>query len=86
VVDYQQGELFGYEIREYILEKWSRRCSYRGTENIPLQIERIVPKANEGTDMVSNLTLAGQERDQKKRDLGTFLNFWPISQIRSRRS
>jgi len=22
-VEYQQGELFGYEVREYLLEKWN---------------------------------------------------------------
>ena len=27
-VEYQQGELFGYEVREYLLEKFSRKCAY----------------------------------------------------------
>ncbi len=27
-VGYQQGELAGYEIREYLLEKWGRKCAY----------------------------------------------------------
>ena len=27
-VAYQQGELAGYEIREYVLEKWGRQCTY----------------------------------------------------------
>jgi hypothetical protein len=43
-VEYQQGELAGYEVREYLLEKWQRRCAYCGAQNVPLQIEHIVPK------------------------------------------
>jgi hypothetical protein len=27
-VEYQQGELQGYEVREYLLEKWNRQCAY----------------------------------------------------------
>jgi hypothetical protein len=27
-IDYQQGELAGYEVREYLLEKWQRTCAY----------------------------------------------------------
>jgi 5-methylcytosine-specific restriction endonuclease McrA len=57
-VAYQQGELAGYEVREYLLEKWGRRCIYCGGTNIPLQVEHIVPKARGGSDRVSNLTLA----------------------------
>jgi len=65
-VEYQQGELFGYEIREYLLEKFGRKCVYCGTENVPLQIEHIVPKSRDGTDRVSNLTLACEACNQKK--------------------
>ena len=28
--EYQQGTLKGYEIREYLLEKWGRQCAYCG--------------------------------------------------------
>ena len=57
-VEYQQGDLFGYEIREYLLEKWGRKCAYCGQANIPLQIEHITPKSRGGSNRVSNLTLA----------------------------
>ena len=57
-VEYQQGELFGYEIREYLLEKWGRKCAYCGATNVPLEIEHIIPKSRGGTDRISNLTLA----------------------------
>jgi len=57
-VDYQQGTLFGYEIRQYLLEKWDRACSYCGAKAVPLQVEHIQAKANGGTDRISNLCLA----------------------------
>ncbi len=44
-VEYQQGELFGYEVREYLLEKWGRQCAYCGAENVPLEVEHIIPKS-----------------------------------------
>jgi 5-methylcytosine-specific restriction endonuclease McrA len=57
-VEYQQGTLAGYEIREYLLEKWERQCSYCGAKDIPLQVEHIVPRAKGGTNRISNLALA----------------------------
>jgi 5-methylcytosine-specific restriction endonuclease McrA len=65
-VEYQQGELAGYEVREYLLEKWSRRCAYCGATGLPLQIEHIVPRSRGGTDRVSNLTLACVTCNQAK--------------------
>ena len=56
--EYQQGTLAGYETREYLLEKWARKCTYCGKENIPLQIEHIVPRAKGGSNRVSNLCLS----------------------------
>lgn len=57
-VGYQQGTLAGYEVREYLLEKWNRTCAYCGKKDVPLQVEHIHPRANGGTNRVSNLTLA----------------------------
>ncbi|MBE9143853.1 RNA-guided endonuclease IscB [Planktothrix mougeotii] len=65
-VEYQQGELQGYEVREYLLEKWSRKCAYCGVENIPLQVEHIHPKAKGGTNQISNLCLACEKCNLKK--------------------
>jgi 5-methylcytosine-specific restriction endonuclease McrA len=65
-VEYQQGTLHGYEVREYLLEKWQRRCAYCGAKDVPLQVEHIVPKARGGSDRVSNLTLACESCNQKK--------------------
>lgn len=65
-VEYQQGTLAGYEVRQYLLEKWGRRCAYCGATGVGLQIEHIVPRARGGSDRVSNLTLACQGCNQKK--------------------
>jgi 5-methylcytosine-specific restriction endonuclease McrA len=46
--EYQQGTLFGYQLREYLLEKWGRTCAYCGKQNVPLQVEHIVPRAKGG--------------------------------------
>ena len=65
-VQYQQGELAGYEIREYLLEKWGRKCAYCGKTGVPLQVEHLVPRVRGGSDRVSNLALACEECNQKK--------------------
>ncbi|NMG08841.1 RNA-guided endonuclease IscB [Brasilonema sp. UFV-L1] len=74
-VEYQQGELQGYEVREYLLNKWERKCAYCGAENIPLQVEHIKPKAKGGTNRISNLCLACQKCNEKKgtQDIEKFL-------------
>lgn len=78
-VEYQQGELAGYEVREYLLNKWERRCTYCGAENVPLQIEHINPKANGGTNRISNLCLACEPCNIKKgiQDIKIFLGKKP---------
>lgn len=65
-VEYQQGNLVGYEVREYLLEKWGRKCAYCGKENTPLEIEHITPKIRGGSDRVLNLTLSCNKCNQKK--------------------
>jgi 5-methylcytosine-specific restriction endonuclease McrA len=57
-VEYRRGTLYGYEVREYLLEKWNSSCTYCGIQNVPLQVEHIRPRAKGGTDGVSNLCLA----------------------------
>jgi 5-methylcytosine-specific restriction endonuclease McrA len=76
---YQQGTLAGYEVREYLLDKWARTCAYCGKPNIPLQIEHIIPRAKGGTDRVSNLTLACERCNRAKgtQDIAVFLKKKP---------
>ncbi len=64
--EYQQGKLFGYEVREYLLEKWGRTCVYCGVKDVPLEIDHVVPRSRDGSDRVNNLTLSCHQCNQKK--------------------
>ena len=65
-IEYQQGTLFEYEVREYLLEKFGRKCVYCGAENVPLNIDHVVPKARGGSNRISNLVLSCVNCNQKK--------------------
>jgi len=65
-MQYQQGELQGYQVREYLLQKWQRKCIYCHKSGIPLQVEHLTPKARGGTDRVSNLALACEPCNRRK--------------------
>jgi 5-methylcytosine-specific restriction endonuclease McrA len=73
--EYQQGTLAGYEIREFLLEKWQRACTYCGATDIPLQVEHIQSRARGGTNRLSNLCLACQPCNLAKgtQDIRDFL-------------
>ena len=64
--EYQRGTLFEYEVREYLLEKFGRKCVYCGAENVPLNIDHVVPKARGGSNRISNLALACVNCNEKK--------------------
>jgi 5-methylcytosine-specific restriction endonuclease McrA len=74
-VEYQHGTLAGYEVREYLLEKWGRHCIYCDKHNVPLEIDHIRPRSRGGSDRVSNLTLACHPCNLKKgnQDVAVFL-------------
>jgi len=78
-VEYQQGTLAGYEVREYLLEKWGRQCAYCGAQNVPLNIDHAHAKARGGTNRVSNLVLACVPCNSKKgaHDVREFLSREP---------
>lgn len=65
-ISYQQGELHGYQVREYLLTKWKRQCAYCGATGIALQVEHLVPVARGGSNRVWNLTLACEPCNQRK--------------------
>ncbi|MAA70071.1 MAG: HNH endonuclease [Deltaproteobacteria bacterium] len=73
-VEYQQGTLYGYELREYLLEKWHRQCGYCGAKNTRLEVDHIVARKT-GSHRVSNLTLSCRDCNVKKtnRSVGEFL-------------
>ena len=78
-IEYRQGELQGYEVREYLLEKWNRQCAYCGAKDIPLQVEHIQPRAKGGTNRISNLCLACEPCNLSKgtQDIKDFLSGKP---------
>jgi len=57
-LEYQQGQLEGYHLREYLLTKWQRKCAYCQAAGIPLQVEHLVPRSRGGSDRASNLVIA----------------------------
>jgi len=78
-IEYQQGTLLGYNVREYLLNKWERKCTYCKIENVPLQVEHITPKSAGGSNRISNLCLACEPCNQKKgtQDVRDFLSQKP---------
>lgn len=65
-VEYQQGTLMGYEVREYLLEKFQRKCIYCGKDNCRLEIEHITPKSRGGTNKIDNLGISCHDCNQLK--------------------
>jgi hypothetical protein len=74
-VEYQQGTLAGYEVREYVFEKCGRRCSYCDAEHVPLNLDHVVAKARGGSNRVSNLVPSCVSCNTRKgqQDVRTFL-------------
>lgn len=73
--EYQQGTLAGFEVKEYVLEKFNRQCMYCDAQHTPLEVEHIVPKSRGGSNRISNLGLACRPCNQKKgsKDLKDFV-------------
>lgn len=70
-IEYQQGTLFGYELREYLLDRYGHQCQYCGGESgdTILEWEHIKPKSKGGSDSVKNATLACHTCNQDKGNL-----------------
>ena len=64
--EYQRGELAGWEIRAYLLEKWAGRCAYCGQTTGGLEVDHMIPRSRCGTNRVSNLVLACHACNQEK--------------------
>lgn len=78
-VQYQQGTLAGYEIREYVLLKWGHHCVYCDAENIPLQLDHVQARSKQGSNRASNLVPACSPCNQRKgnQDVRDFLSDQP---------
>ncbi len=59
-VEYQHGTLYGYEVKEYLLEKYNHQCVYCKGESGDkiLEIDHVIPKIRGGTDRITNLVIA----------------------------
>jgi hypothetical protein len=59
-IEYQQGTLWGFEVREYLLQRDKHTCQYcGGASNDPvLNIDHKHPRAKGGTNRVSNLIVS----------------------------
>ncbi len=67
-IEYQRGTLFGYTVRNYLLEKWGHKCAYCGKTNIPLEIDHIIPISKIPNNRIDNLTIACRPCNLKKGD------------------
>ena len=76
-VEYQQGTLHGFEVREYLLQKYQYTCVYCNacafkngkSKGICLEIDHVVPRSKGGSNRVNNLVLACHECNQHKGNL-----------------
>ena len=59
-LEYQQGTLFGYEMKAYLKENYQHTCQYCGGEtgDRRLEWEHKIPKSRGGSNSVKNATLA----------------------------
>lgn len=65
--EYQQGTLQGFEVREYLLEKWDRKCAYCGIDKVVrFEIDHVKPRSCGGTNAVTNLVLSCRVCNQAK--------------------
>jgi HNH endonuclease len=65
-IEYQQGTLQGYNIRNYLLEKHNRKCFYCGKTVSKFEVEHMLPKSRGGSNRIDNLTLSCHDCNQKK--------------------
>ena len=68
-IKYQQGTLMGYEIREYLAEKFGHKCCYcrkpQGN-GVCFEVEHLTPKARGGSDRIINLGWSCHDCNEKK--------------------
>lgn len=65
-MEYQHGELAGWELRTYLLIKYHYTCAYCGKQGVPFELDHQVPRSRGGSDRASNLVLACHDCNQAK--------------------
>jgi 5-methylcytosine-specific restriction endonuclease McrA len=71
-VEYQQGELQGFELREYVLIKFKHNCVYAGPASPCdqiLNVDHLIPRSRGGSNRVSNLVCACRKHNEEKSNL-----------------
>ena len=78
-VQYQQGTLAGYEVREYVLLRCNHQCSYCDAREVPLELDHLHPRSKLGSNRASNLVAACKPCNQRKgnQDIRDFLKEQP---------
>ena len=67
-IEYQHGELFGYEMKEYLIDKYGHECQYchGASGDDILEWEHKLPKSRNGSDSTKNATLACRSCNEEK--------------------
>ena len=68
-VEYQQGELQGFDLREYMLIKFNHRCVYADTKSPcgeVLNVDHLTPRSRGGSNRASNLVCACRKHNEEK--------------------
>ena len=68
-IEYQQGTLMGYEVREYLAEKFGHRCCYCGKpqgNGVRFEVEHLTPKIRGGSSRIINLGWSCHDCNEKK--------------------
>src|SRR5215471_8524420 len=71
-VEYQQGELQGFELREYVLIKFDHKCAYAGDDSPCdeiLNVDHVAPRSGGGSNRASNLVCACRKHNEEKNNL-----------------
>jgi 5-methylcytosine-specific restriction endonuclease McrA len=71
-VEYQQGELQGFELREYVLTKFNHTCVYAGAKSPcdeVLNVDHLIPRSRGGSNRASNLVCACRTHNEEKGDM-----------------
>lgn len=66
--EYQQGSLFGWELREYLLYRHQHRCAYCSglTKDMVLEKEHIIPKVLGGSNRLANHVISCRTCNEDK--------------------
>lgn len=67
-MEYQQGTLFGFEVKEYLLATHNHTCAYCGgvSGDPKLEVEHVHPRSKGGGNSVKNLVIACRSCNEAK--------------------